>query len=288
MTAFMFHISFILVLFLYQLSVGCILTLALMPLKEVDRKFYQLSCGLSSLLMAIALGLSFYYPFDLPKNFGISLEQLKGWPQAATGFFLAYLSVIFWTYVRLRRKKIDHAKGFVRFGALLGVLALAMEGLVFRPASLYCGLKALVMPVDFITAGAFLGVFMLAMVFGHWYLVQAMPKRLLRRMTEILIIILVIRILVVGGSLWVYAASVQGGAEAIRGMMDLWQGHGIFFWQRILTGLGIPLILSYMIWSTARIGANQSATGLLYVGVVFVIIGEIISKYMFVMSGIPI
>ena len=51
---------------------------------------------------------------------------------------------------------------------------------------------------------------------------------------------------------------------------------------------GIPLVLSFMIWSTARMGANQSATGLLYVGVVFVIIGEIISKYMFVMSGIPI
>lgn len=284
----MFHISFILVLFLYQLSVGCIFTLALMPLKEVDRKFYQLSCGLSSLLMAIALGLAFYYPFDLPKNFGITVAQLEGWPRAATGFFLAYLTVIFWSYVRLRRNKVEHAKGFVRFGALLGILALAMEGLVFRPASLYGGLKALVMPIDFITAAAFLGVFMLAMVFGHWYLVQAMPKRLLRRMTEILFIILVIRILVVGGSLWVYAVSVQGGAEAIRGMMDLWQGHGIFFWQRILTGLGIPLILSYMIWSTARIGANQSATGLLYVGVVFVIIGEIISKYMFIISGIPI
>jgi hypothetical protein len=284
----MFHISFILVLFLYQLAVGCVLVLAMMPLKEVDRRFYQLSCGLSSIFMAVALGLAFYYPFDLPKNFNVSVEQLNGWPRVATGFFLAFLSVVFWTYVRLRRNIIAHAKGFVRFAALLGVLALAMEGLVFRPASLYGGLKALVMPVDFITAAAFLGVFMLAMVFGHWYLVQAMPKSLLRRMTEILFVILVIRILVVGGSLWVYAVGVQGGAEAIRGMMDIFHGHGLFFWQRILTGLGIPLILSYMIWATARIGANQSATGLLYVGVVFVIIGEIISKYMFILSGIPI
>jgi hypothetical protein len=71
-------------------------------------------------------------------------------------------------------------------------------------------------------------------------------------------------------------------------MTDIVHGHGLFFWQRILTGLGIPLVLSYMIWSTARIGANQSATGLLYVGVVFVIIGEIISKYMFMMAGMPI
>jgi hypothetical protein len=107
-------------------------------------------------------------------------------------------------------------------------------------------------------------------------------------MAEILILILVLRILVVGGSLWVYAFQVPGGSASLGMMTDIVHGHGLFFWQRILTGLGIPLVLSYMIWSTARIGANQSATGLLYVGVVFVIIGEIISKYMFMMAGMPI
>jgi hypothetical protein len=56
----------------------------------------------------------------------------------------------------------------------------------------------------------------------------------------------------------------------------------------MLAGLGIPAVLSYMIWKTAKIGANQSATGLLYVGVVFVIIGEMVSKYIFLLSGIPI
>lgn len=150
------------------------------------------------------------------------------------------------------------------------------------------GLKSMVVPLDFVTAALFLGVFTLAMVFGHWYLVKSMPKKLLRRMAEILILILVVRILVVGGTLWVYATLVPGGAEAIHFLMDIAKGHGLFFWQRFLIGLGIPLVLSYMIWSTAKIGANQSATGLLYVGLVFVIIGEMISKYMFMLSGIPI
>ncbi len=284
----MFNISFILVLFLYQLSVGILMTLAVMPLKEVDRKFYQLSSGLAAVLMAIALGMVVYYPFELPKNFGISTEQLGSLPQWALGLFCLYLAVLLFSYLRLRMKKIAGAKTLVRISAGIGMVALAVQGLVYRPDSLYGGLKAWVMPIDFLTAAMFLGVFMLAMVFGHWYLVQAMPKRLLRRMTEILILILVVRVLVVGGSLWVYGSQVSGGAEAISNLMDMWQGHGMFFWQRILTGLAIPLVLSYMIYSTAKIGANQSATGLLYVGVVFVIIGEMISKYMFVMSGIPI
>lgn len=284
----MFNISFILALFLYQLSVGCMIILALMPLKEVDRKFYQLSSGLSSLLVAIGIFIAFYYPFELPASFGVSAAQQGSWPQIATYSFVAYFAVIFLLYVRLRLNKLKFAKPLVRLGAGLGTMALIAQGLVFRPINLYGGLKSLVMPVDFVTAAMFLGVFMLAMVFGHWYLVQAMPKRLLRRMTEILIIILVLRVMVVGGSLWFYSTQVDGGAQAIRFLMDITHGHGLFFWQRILVGLGIPLVLSYMIWSTARMGANQSATGLLYVGVVFVIIGEMISKYMFVMSGIPI
>lgn len=284
----MFSISFILVLFMYQLSVGCVLTLAVMPLKEVDRKFYQLSCGLSSILLMIGLGFSLKYSFELPENFAVSPSQLGSLPQVGLILFGLYLALLLFTYFRLRFKKVAGAKALVRSAALLGSLALVVEGLIYRPASLYGGLKAFVMPIDFLTAAMFLGVFMLAMVFGHWYLVQAMPKRLLRRMTEILILILVVRILVVGGSLWVYVAEVPGGAAAVSGLMDIAQGHGMFFWQRVLTGLAIPLVLSYMIWSTARMGANQSATGLLYVGVVFVIIGEMISKYMFMMSGIPI
>lgn len=284
----MFSISFILVLFMYQLSVGCVLTLAVMPLKEVDRKFYQLSCGLSSILLMIGLGFSLKYSFELPENFGVRPEQLGSLPTIALALFGVYLAILLFVYFRLRFKKVAGAKALVRLAAVLGSMALIVEGLIYRPASLYGGLKSIVMPLDFITAALFLGVFMLAMVFGHWYLVQAMPKRLLRRMTEILFVILVVRILVVGVSLWIYTAEVPGGAAAVSGLMDIAQGHGMFFWQRILTGLAIPLVLSYMIWSTARMGANQSATGLLYVGVVFVIIGEMISKYMFMMSGIPI
>ncbi len=284
----MFPISFLLVLFLFQLSVGCMVTLAMMPLQEVDRKFYQLSSGLSSILVAVGLGLAWYYPLELPQNFGAVSAVQQQWSQAATMAFLVYGLVIFFLYVRMRRDKLGGAKAWVRVGAILGALALALEGMAFRPEGLQGGLKGLLLSVDFLTAAWFLGVFLLAMVFGHWYLVKSMPKKLLRRMAEILIVVLVLRVLVVAGTLWFFSVKVPGGAESIQWLMDIERGHGMFFWQRLLVGLGIPLVLSYMIWSTAKIGANQSATGLLYVGVVFVMIGEMLSKYMFMMSGIPL
>lgn len=284
----MFHISFILVMFLYQFAVGCMILLALMPLKEVDIQFYRLSSGLSALLMAVGLFLQFYYPFELPKSFGVSSADARPWAPLALGLYVAFFLACLLLYVRMRLKKAHGAKALLYLTAILGATALAAEGLVYRPAQLYGGFKNAVLPLHFLSAALFLGVFLLAMVFGHWYLVKSMPKRLLARMAELLIAVLVFRIAVVAVTFWIYYRQVPGGKAALDGLMDIARGHGIFFWERTLAGLGIPAVLSLMIWKTAKIGANQSATGLLYVGVVFVIIGEMISKYIFLLSGIPI
>ena len=284
----MFNVSFILVMFLFQFAVGCMILLAMMPLKEVDLKFFQLSSGLSAFLTAIGLGLALYYPFALPQSFLVQASEQVYWSKLALGFYVAFFVLSFFLYLRIRLKKESGAKFLLRLTALVGTAALAVEGLLYRPLSLYGGFKNIVLPLHFITAAMFLGVFVLAMIFGHWYLVKSMPKRLLRRMAELLILVLIARILVVAGTYWVYYTQVSGGSQAFAALMDISHGHGLFFWQRVAVGLAVPAVLSYMIWATAKIGANQSATGLLYVGVVFVIIGEIISKYIFLLSGIPI
>lgn len=284
----MFHIAFILVMFLYQFASGCMITLALMPLKEVDIQFYRLSSGLSAILMAIGLGLHFYYPFELPQSFGVTRQMQGYWPQICTGLYIAFFVAIGILYLRMRLKQAGGAKAILRICAVLATLALLSEGMVYRPQLLYGGLKAAVLPLHFLSGAMFLGVFLLAMVFGHWYLVKSMPKRLLARMAELLIVVLVFRIVVVLGTFWVYYSMVGGGQQMLDTLMNIAGGHGIFFWERMLAGLGIPAVLSYMIWKTAKLGANQSATGLLYVGVVFVIIGEMISKYILLLSGIPI
>ncbi len=284
----MFHISFILVMFLYQFAAGCMITLALMPLKEVDIQFYRLSSGLTSLLMAIGLFLQFYYPFELPQSFGVSRGEQGPWPVLALSLYGAFFLINLILYLRMRQKKAEGAKAILRVTATLAALALLAEGMVYRPQLLHGGFKNAVLPLHYLSAAMFLGVFLLAMVFGHWYLVKSMPKRLLARMAELLIVVLVFRILVVLATFWIYYSLVPGGREILQGLMDIGRGHGIFFWERTLAGLGLPALLSVMIWKTAKLGANQSATGLLYVGVVFVIIGELISKYIFLLSGIPI
>jgi hypothetical protein len=61
----------------------------------------------------------------------------------------------------------------------------------------------------------------------------------------------------------------------------------LFFLFRVLWGIVGPLALSYFIWKTADMRSNQAATGLLYVALVFVLIGELLSSYLTVATGFP-
>jgi len=64
--------------------------------------------------------------------------------------------------------------------------------------------------------------------------------------------------------------------------------QGIFLWARLLFSLLGPIVLCYMTWKTVKINATQSATGILYVATVFVLLGETLSKYLFYTTSIPI
>jgi hypothetical protein len=71
-------------------------------------------------------------------------------------------------------------------------------------------------------------------------------------------------------------------------MLTGFEGQGMFFWFRLLWGLGIPLMLAGMSLSCARQRSNQSATGILYVVVVGAMIGEITAYYLSVTTGVPV
>ena len=54
-------------------------------------------------------------------------------------------------------------------------------------------------------------------------------------------------------------------------------------------GLGLvgPLVLGWMAWETARIRSTQSATGILYVVVIFCFLGELTSQLLLARVGFP-
>ena len=63
---------------------------------------------------------------------------------------------------------------------------------------------------------------------------------------------------------------------------------GIFLWQRILFGLAVPMVLAYLTWETAKIRSTQSATGILYVDFFTVMVGEVLSGYLWLSTGLAV
>jgi hypothetical protein len=64
--------------------------------------------------------------------------------------------------------------------------------------------------------------------------------------------------------------------------------HGIFFWMRAGWGLVGPLVLYPMVWGTVKIRSTMAATGILYVDVVAVIIGEVLGAWLSALVRMPV
>lgn len=123
-----------------------------------------------------------------------------------------------------------------------------------------------------------LGATLGAMCLGHWYLNQ--PKLAigeLKRAVIYLSVVLGIRFLF---STICFLNQYQGLSWLMGSTV------GLFLLMRITWGLIAPMALSFFLWNTVKLSSHQSATGLLYVMVVMILIGEIVSLYLVHYHGV--
>jgi hypothetical protein len=129
--------------------------------------------------------------------------------------------------------------------------------------------------------GLFLGAVLLVMNLGHWYLVsRSLPFRLLARGAMLFAVLAGARTLLLG------SAMAFHGGDGLSALLSV-ERDALFFLFRVMWGIVGPLALSWFIWKTADMRSNQAATGLLYVALVFVLIGELLSSYLTVATGFP-
>ena len=116
------------------------------------------------------------------------------------------------------------------------------------------------------------------MLLGHWYLVvRGMSIDPLKRLAIATLASVLARAIVVGATLLIPGV---WPAIAIR--------QGIFFWMRAGWGLAGPLALYPMVWGTVKIRSTMAATGILYVDVVAVVIGEILGAWLSAIAHVPV
>jgi hypothetical protein len=130
--------------------------------------------------------------------------------------------------------------------------------------------------------GLFFGAVLLTMNLGHWYLVsRSLPFQLLARGATLFAVLAAARAVLIGS-----AIAINPRPEGLEALLSL-DRDALFFLFRVVWGLVGPLALSYFVWRTAEMKSNQAATGLLYVALVFVLIGELLSSYLTIATGFP-
>jgi hypothetical protein len=279
-------ITFILNLFLMHTGCGMLFLCLFLPKDKIDRYIFKSICFFTWLFTGGGLFLRWLYPFTLPEHFGNALERTHYPYVNALYGAVIFVAVIVWVKTRFTNE--SPFKKWINLGSILAIIAVVWDSTLFIPQQMMIDVPVILVPIQFTTASLVLGGFLIGMIFGHWYLINTdMPKRLLVHMAVLLAITLFLKILAVALTWLIIRQTAPADSQWIE-LLTSFRGYGIFFWQRILIGLVIPAGIAYMIWSTARIGSNQSATGIMYVGVAFIFIGELVAKFLFLFSTIPL
>jgi hypothetical protein len=283
-------LSNVLFLFLAHLGVGITGTLALVS-KDAGVKFFRFNAGLSAILLVIALAFWFStlrVPYEVGEGSGgigaVSVDLLFALSLMALIACTA-LMVLYWATVGRMLAKIRPA--ILALAVTTGLIAIVLQALNVAPSLPLAVLNV----ASFLTSAALLGSACTAMILGHWYLViPSMQVSHLQSIVRVHIVSLAARVVVVGAAICfalatAYAANPVVGPTFRRYILSV---DGIFFWQRILFGLAAPAVLSYLTWETAKIRSTQSATGILYVDVFTVVVGEVLAKYIVLATHVPV
>lgn len=189
---------------------------------------------------------------------------------AVTGASVAtsYIAFVGWS---AERPPVAQGALAVQSGLLLVALAqhAQMSAAGLTPFSL----------LDASASSLLVGAGMGAMLLGHSYLTT--PWMSLRPLYRMLILI----VLACGLRIVVGAVSYFGstGAPASVGADD-----ALVFVLRWILGVGGPLLLAFLTWKTLAWKNTQAATGILYVVVIFTLIGEATALAVGRLAGAPL
>lgn len=250
--------------FLAQLAFGSAILMPFFPLKSTGKSFVRFYYG----FIAIFLGL-----------FLLGLQRLGQ-------FHLNYAlicSLSAWIWLLSFTKDFSKNETFLQiFFAFVSLIVL----FVYPQKFLFQDMSAVsyIFPYMLILFTAlFLAFYLMNMIFGHWYLVnRSLPMEHLIKTSKFLLYLTYLKIAIVALATYkIYEANPDTFTQFIS-----LTNHGIFFWGRILAGLGVPLVAAHLSYESAKIKSNQSATGILYAGVIFVLMGELLGLYLFSITGI--
>lgn len=245
-------------LFLDLFALGTLAAVIAVPFREIGRYYFRFHATLALLLVVPAILIG--RPWE-----GLGAEPFV--EKLAAAAALAFAAVVLLQNAIVRAAGKDLRKDALMLPVSIGVpyaVLAAFAAIRFDAAG------SILLAFHLLTAAAVLGTTLVAMTTGHWYLSNAaLSFDVLVRLCRFMILALAAKAVVSG----IYLVSRWGEYRDLEGFNLMVMG------VRVGAGIVMAMALGLMSLSCAKRKANQSATGILYVGVVFVLIGEAISLY---------
>lgn len=236
-------------LFCCRLILGAALCWLLMPRGQVTFGFFRIQ-------HFVALGLAVTAALTLSTN---GDENVLLSPSVTRGVdvaiaVIAYIGSVIWT---LGRRRL----GVVSIALILLLSLVALAGTMSIPDFSPPGVGRRLLAE--VSSAWLVGSVTTAMLLGHWYLTAtAMPLAPLQRLNQFLISAVLLRAVVAGYGLATCPVPITDSTQTI--------------WLAIrwLAGIGGPLAMALLVPRILKFRNTQSATGVLFAGVILTFMGE--------------
>ena len=265
-----------------ELAFGGIAAIAVPPFFKVERGFYK-----SSAAVYLGAGIVAAVGFAL-------LAMRRPEPQAPGAIALwidSSLWLLFCAAVCAYMFTLWTDLGMLRARSYLASLAIGLVGVVttaltLKPAA-FGPLAVAGYALSAIFSSAVLGLASGGMLFGHWYLIDPnLPVDYLRTIVRLLRIALVAELIV----LFVVVAimGLLGGRACTQAVVTLFGSDSVLLGMRLILGPIASIVLAWMTWQTLKIPQTMAATGLLYIAVMSVLVGELMGRFILFRTALPL
>jgi hypothetical protein len=258
----------LLIQFIFRVTFGVALAMSVTPSRMVSSGFYRVHLWVLMGLNTLA-SLAIITQREPLSQISNAVPIVIG---LAVGLsVLSYLGAILWLY-----EKSGAGRTVLFLITLMGLVAASL--LMPRGESTTAAETAW-KSVDVVSSGLLLGFTLTAMFLGHWYLnTPTMDLMPLKRLVLLMAGVVLLRGLVSG----------VGAGFHIHGATVLENQFWIFVALRWLSGLIGVFLLAVLAWYSLQVPNTQSATGILYAGVILAFIGELTSQFLSMNSAYPL
>jgi hypothetical protein len=265
-----------------ELALGGMFALAIPPFFKIERGFYKSTASVylaSALMTTVGLAMLAWRATVSSSPAPTNLWTVCAiW--AVFCVLLALYLVTLWTDNGALRSRA------FSLGLLAGLIAVSALVMLLKPA-MFGAIADVAYVITAVTSAMVLGLVSGAMMFGHWYLIDlGMDVEYLRSFIRVIAIALIADIVAMGLALALLA--LFGGPEATASIADLFENHLALFAMRVVLGPVASLVLTWMCWQTLKIPQTMAATGLLYIALMSVVVGEMLGRFILFRTALPL